>query len=379
VKISASACVLSNAISLASAIKRGGDTECLAHFAATEKVVVIRCTDKAFGTIATSLSMTVHEPGETAVSIGRLAALLSHFPANAKVEIETTATTLSVVSGKTRLRLPAVAVTELPSPITIDQEIGRVDISDADSLRLLEPLAVADPGRSRFYLAGVFWHSVDDQLVAIATDGIRLIRTSIAATNFSDDRRLIVPKEVAVALRRLLQKAHAPRVVVRRSRGLIAFDAPAFSFTARLIDAQFPCYESAIPPAAANSVLCKRLDLLAALARLSAAAPNLDSALVALCWGDGRCLDMHLAQRPLDGADVIAADVRGSAQAALALDQFTGLLDEFGGEHVQIETANEQPVVIRGAGGKLGLIVRSKWDFGSRIRDEHLASRSGAC
>jgi hypothetical protein len=49
-------------------------------------------------------------------------------------------------------------------------------------------------------------------------------------------------------------------------------------------------------------------------------------------------------------------------------------------EHIQLETANEQPVLIRGAGEKLVHIARSKWSFDSwRVDDQHLAVRSGAC
>jgi DNA polymerase III subunit beta len=365
VKLSAPACVLSDAISLASVIKRGGNSPCFAHLATTGDAVSITCTENTVGTIATSVSATIHEPGEIAVSIGRLAALLSSFAADAIVDIEATTGAVNVVSGTSRLRLPAVSVADSPSAIAIEQEVGRVEISSAAGLRLLEPLAVADTGRSRPYLAGVFWHSVQDQLVAAATDGVRLIRTSVAASTFSEDRTLIVPTEVGIALRRLLQKADTPRVAVRRSRGLIAFDAPSFSFTARLIDSSFPAYESIIPPSASSSVRCARLNLLAAVSRLGAVAPGFDTALVALSWGNGNCLDLHLARCPLDGADVIAAEVHGSAQVALSLPQFAAVLKEFGSEQVQLETADEQPVVIRGADEKLALIVRSKWNFGS--------------
>ena len=99
------------------------------------------------------------------------------------------------------------------------------------------------------------------------------------------------------------------------------------------------------------------------MSRLSAAAPSTDTALLALSWRDGSCLDLHLARCPLDGADVIAAEVRGSAEVALSLPQFAALLKELRSDQVQLETANEQPVVIRGAGEKLALIGRSKWNF----------------
>jgi hypothetical protein len=79
-----------------------------------------------------------------------------------------------------------------------------------------------------------------------------------------------------------------------------------------------------------------------------------------------------------DAGDIIAAEVHGGAEVALSLPQFAALLNEFRSEHIQLETADEQPVVIRGAGEKLALVVRSKWNFVNSYCDEHLTSRSGA-
>jgi DNA polymerase-3 subunit beta len=367
-RITAPAYRLSDAVSIASAIKRGGSSPCLAHLATTGDAVSITCTENTVGTIATSVPATIHEPGEIAVSVSRLAALLSSFPADAILDIEATAGAVNIVSGKSRLRLPAVSAEDSLPAIVIEKEIGRVEISTADVQELLEPLAVAD--RARLCLAGVFWHSVGDRLVAVSTNGIRLIRTSVAASTFSEDRRLIVPNDVGVVVRRLLQKADASYVTLRRSPGLIAFEVAPFCFTARLIDSTFPAYESVIPAPTNNLVRCNRLGLLAALCRLSAAAPSHDTALVALRWENGRHLDLQLARNPVDGADVVSAEAHGSAEVALSLPQLVALLKELVSDHVQLETVSEQPVVIRGAGDKLALIVRSRWNFAeASIRD----------
>jgi DNA polymerase III subunit beta len=363
-KFSVKACLLCDAVALASAIRSGANSSSIVRLATIQNAISIGYTDNSVGTIAASVPATIHEAGETAVSLGRLAALASGFAAEAVVDIETKAGTASVVSGTSRLRLPIVGMTELPPAIAIDQEIGHLEISSLDCLQLLEPLAAADEPRFRFYLAGVFWHSLDHRLVAVSTDSKRLIRTSIAASSFSDDRTLIVPTEVATGVRRLLQKSAASRVTLRRSRGLIAFDTPSFSFTARLIDFCFPEYERIIPAPASNVVVCDRLELLAAVSRLTAAAASADTALLALSWQNGSGLNLHLARSPLDGADVVTAEVHGSAEVALSLPQFAGLLKEFRSERVRVETANDQPVVIRGGGGeKLALIVRSHWNF----------------
>jgi DNA polymerase-3 subunit beta len=357
-------------------LKAGANNQCVAHLATTENAVSIGCTDKAVGTIATRLPAVIHEPGEIAVAAGRLAAIASSFAPEATVEIEATARGLNVVCGTSRLRLPVVPPADVPPALVIRSEIGRIETSCADCLHLLEPLPAADAGRARFNLAGVFWQSVEDRLVAVSTDGIRLIRTSVAAPVFSEDRSLIVPTEVALIARRLLQKADASPVTLCRSQSLIAFHTPTFSFTARLIDANFPPYERIIPAPASNSVLCDRSELLAAVSRLSAAAPVIDNALVALSWRKGGNVDLYLARCPLDGAATVAAEVRGSTDIALSLPQFAALLQGLSEDRIQLETANEQPLVMRGANKKLALMARSKWNF-ARPSSELTSEMSG--
>lgn len=170
--------LLFDALALASTMRPGAANSNVAYIAATENAVSITCTDNKVGTIATRVPATIHNPGETAVCLGRLAGLVSGFAADAVVEIETSAAAVSVVSGPSRLRLPVDAVAKLSPAIAIDHEIGRAEISGADCLELLEPLAAADPGLARIYLSGVFWHSLNGRFVAVSTDGKRLIRTS---------------------------------------------------------------------------------------------------------------------------------------------------------------------------------------------------------
>jgi DNA polymerase-3 subunit beta len=367
VQLSTTARALSDAISLSSAIKPSANSPFVAHLAATGARVSITCTDTAMGTIVTTFPAIIPKPGEAAVSLAQLGKLVATFGADAVLEIEARGATIGVVSGTSRLRLPTIPVADLPSPLAIDQETGTVEVSGVDCLKLLQPIAVADEARCRSYLGGVFWQSRDDQLVSVATDGVRLIRENIGAATFSKDRDLIVPTAVAVAARRLILKSRSERVVLRRSRRLIAFEGSGFTFTGRLLDAGYPAYERVIPPPLSNAVICDRQKLLAAVSRLSAAAPGINSALLALAWKEGSDLDLHLARCPCDGADVVTADAFGSAKVALSLPQFTALLEEFDSEQIRLETANEQPIVIRGAGNKLALIVRSKWNFDNSL------------
>ena len=85
-KFSAKVCQLSDALALASANRSGANSSSIVHIATAEDAVSIRCADIALGTIATRVYGMIHEQGEIAVSLGRLAAVVSGFAPGAVVE-----------------------------------------------------------------------------------------------------------------------------------------------------------------------------------------------------------------------------------------------------------------------------------------------------
>ncbi|UPK32841.1 hypothetical protein IVB18_31950 [Bradyrhizobium sp. 186] len=118
------------------------------------------------------------------------------------------------------------------------------------------------------------------------------------------------------------------------------------------------------PAPAPNTLICSRSELLAALARLRAAA-TVATHLAALQWGydDAGQLDLFLARQPSDGSDRIDAATKGAAQVAVPVRQLVDMLKEFGCQRISIETADKQPIVLRGDDEKLGLIAPTAWSF----------------
>jgi DNA polymerase-3 subunit beta len=271
----------------------------------------------------------------------------------------------AVVCGNSRSRVRIVPWTDLPSVLAIDSGIASVEISGGDCLMLLEPLRAAESEATRFYLCGIFLHSIDNRLVAVCTDGVRLIRTSVPAGKFSEGRDLIVPREAAAVLARLVKSTRPGRVTLHRSRTLLAVTCPDFEFTTRLIDSRYPPYENVIPAASPNSVACNRAELHAVLARVAAVA-TVDPPLVALSFDRTPQLKVFLARQANDGSDCIASETTGSAKVAVPLPQLAAMLGEFASERVRIEAASgQQPLVIHGDGEKLALISPSAWNFNS--------------
>jgi DNA polymerase-3 subunit beta len=370
VKIVAHAGTLADSLALAAAARPSKKTSALSavRIVASEGAISVTRTDNSIA-ITAKAAAEVIEPGKAAIAADRLASLTAGFATGEKVTIGTDENLVTIVCGNSRSRLPVVSWDDLPAALAIDEEIGRIEVSGADCVTLLEPLQAASSEVTRFHLCGIFWHSIDDRLVAVATDGIRLIRTCIAAGKFSEDRDLIVPREAAAALARLVKGTRPGKLTLRRSRTLLAVDGPAFTFISRLIDGQYPVYEAVIPSALRTSVTFVRAELLAALSRLVAVA-TIEPPLLALSFDGSSDLNVFLARQPDDGSDLIAAEATGNAKVAVAPSQLAAMLSEFSSMHLRIEAATGQPIVIRGDGEKIALISQCAWNFDCNEKEE---------
>jgi DNA polymerase-3 subunit beta len=360
-KLTARASSLDAALSLATMATRKGKVAPTIHVIATGSAVSFTCSAPGIS-VRVSADAKVGAPGSITVG-DRLAALVAGFDPKADITIAIENDTATISCGRGRYRLPVV-----PDPgavLALKDETASVEVSGDDLLALLEVLPGAGTEATRRYLCGVFFHNVNNQLVSVCTDGVRLLRAAVVAGTLSIDEHLIVPTKVAHALARLVQQTKASTVTLRRSRTLFSVTAPAFELTTSLIDATFPRYQCVIPAASSNSASCVRSELADALARLDAVGADNDGGpLVALSWTDGGPLRLFLPRQPLDAADAINAEVRGSAQVAVSLAQLRLMVNTFDDDRLQIESADSSaPIAMRGERDKLGVLSSCRWKF----------------
>jgi DNA polymerase III subunit beta len=372
VKIAARAGDLARALArVAFAVPKNTKVDALGavQIVAADAVTVLA---SGFITIEVPITAAMIEPGQVAVAHGRLAALIAGFPATASITIDTTTTAAMIVSGHSRSRLAVIP--DFVRALALDDGAGGIEISGNDALVLLEPVAAAGHETARFYLSGVCWQNIGGRLTATGTDGTRLIRTSIAADTFSE-RDLIVPRETAAILTRIIKDTRPARVTLRRSTRLLAVTADNFELVTRLIDGEFPDCDHVIPPASRKAVTVERDELTAVLSRLAAVATT-DTPLLALRWAETNRLYLALARQPDDGSDVIAANIEGSAQLAIALPLFSDMLSEIPDDRVRIEnTEGDSPIRLCGGGHKFALASRSVWDFAAGAIDSKRLTR----
>ena len=373
-KISARASSLDAALALAMMATRRGKVAPVIHVIAAGDAVSFTCSAPGIS-VRVSADAKVDIPGSVTVS-DRLAALVFGFDQKSDINISAEDGVATISCGRGRYRLPV-----LPGPLSIVRglsgETASVEVSGQDLLALLEVLPAAGSEATRFYLTGVYLHNVDDRLISVCTDGIKLLRASVVAGMLSTDEHLIVPAKVAHALARLVEQTRAHVVTLRRSNSMFCVTASGFELVTSLIDATYPAYQRVIPPASGNNAHCVRSELHEALLRLEAVAAGTEAPLVALSWADGGPLQLFLPRQPLDAVDVINAEAHGSAQVALSLSQLRTMVANFDDDRLHIESADaDTPITIRGEHDRLGVLFSCRWNFETEKRPA--SARSGA-
>jgi DNA polymerase III subunit beta len=301
-----------------------------------------------------TVSAAVEEGGTLALSGARLAALAGGFPSKAGVTIQADGPTARVACDRSHFRLPAMAVENLPARPTLAEENGCVELAREEVIALFaRPLFAASAEQTRYYLCGVQLHDADDGLVAVATDGHRLVRVTIpGAAGLSADHRVIVPTIAVKLITRLLTDNNKSIEIVRlaRSKTLFAVEGPGFRFVTKLIDGTYPDYRRLIPKPSGSFAIVDRRELARALGRIAAVVDPQSEAmrLVGLRWSDGEsALHLCIPGWPDLADDVLDAEVASTGKVAVQILHLAEIVAEIEGERIHIDTnGNGGPMLV---------------------------------
>jgi len=297
-----------------------------------------------------TITIEVDAEGEVAVPARRLAELVANFPPDAEITITTSDIVATVSAGRSRFKLPTIALADLQAPLALIEETGRVVLS-ADNARdlICRVTFAAETEQPRFYLCGIHLHDGEDSVAAVATNGIILARSVVsAATSLSQDRRLIVPTSKIIP--KLLGIATGD-VTIRRSVSLIEIAADNFKLVSRLIDYEFPLYAHLIAKPT-STVITDRAKLVQSVERLGlsnsvypVAAAVIDNPRpVRISYSERNSLLAQIHQPGLNprGGDKIA-DAKG-----VTLDEISSLTRTFP-QLLKIDAEGSEAAVFRGS------------------------------
>jgi DNA polymerase-3 subunit beta len=194
-----------------------------------------------------SIPATVDQAGATTVSAHTLFDIVRKLPEGSQVEMTAADGKMQVVAGRSRFNLstlprddfPVIAEGELPT---------KFELPAATLREIIEKTRFAiSSEETRYYLMGIFFHVVDDQLRAAATDGHRLARVTLPKPDGADGMPdVIVPRKAVNELYRLLEELEGT-VEISLSPTKVRFGLGSAVLTSKLIDGTFPDYNRVIP------------------------------------------------------------------------------------------------------------------------------------
>jgi DNA polymerase-3 subunit beta len=371
-KISASAAELAGALALAASLSDDGRIRKIAgleavRLAAADDELTIAADVLDFA-ITLTVPAVVESPCEVAVSASRLSALAAGFLPEATIEIQSDGTVCHIGSGRSRFKLPTIALDGLPAPLKLAEETGRVALAREEAATLLvRPAFAASTEKTRIYFGGVLLHDNEGALAAVATDGHRLVLTRVPGARglSAADFKLIVPNAALKIIGKLLANKDVERITLRRSKTLLSVEGVCFVFVSKLIDGIFPNYPKFIPKPSGNTVTVDRAELLRALDRIAAVAEDQSQyRVVGLMWSEGEP-ELRLCLVGSDAADdSIAAEVTGKGRTAAQIHLLAEMVDELNGKTVNIDSGGAgQPILILDSDdvGTLGLVLPYAW------------------
>ena len=194
-----------------------------------------------------SVPANVEQAGATTLSAHTLYEIVRKLPEGSQVELTAAEGKMQVIAGRSRFNLstlprddfPVIAEGDLPT---------RFELPAATLRELIEKTRFAiSSEETRYYLMGIFFHVVDEQLRAAATDGHRLARITIDRPDGAEGMPdIIVPRKCVHELYRLLEEVEGT-VEISLSPTKVRFGLGSAILTSKLIDGTFPDYNRVIP------------------------------------------------------------------------------------------------------------------------------------
>lgn len=226
-------------------------------------------TDLEIEMIGSALLTQVTAGGSITVSARKLLDICRALPEDAELKWSFENDHLILRSGKSRFMLTTLPAHDFPSveegPFTTEFSIHQAKLK-----KLLSKTHFAMGQQDvRHYLNGTLFDINQGIVKCVATDGHRLAFSSIAGVMTGDSQvKVILPRKSVLELIRLLDNSEED-VTVRIGDNHFRVISSDFTFTSKLINAQYPDYDKLIPRSVANVAIASREVLKQALTRAS--------------------------------------------------------------------------------------------------------------
>lgn len=271
---------LLQAATRANTIVRSGSSYQIEEFVLVEasgELISLRATSGDMEAVAEAVA-EVEQPGSAVVRGDLLLQVSRRTIQGVPVAVttggeESTEARMTLRAGESEYHIDTRDAEDFP-PGATDEYDTSFAVTGADLQYLIEKTCPAiSKEESRYYLTGMFLHTleVDDrhQLVAVATDGHRLMKAAIAIEDSVESAPgIIVPDRTVAVMRKVLSPND--QVVISVSSSKVRFAFQDFTLVSPVIDGKYPDYERVIPGGRETSMTVEKKVLEGALSRATA-------------------------------------------------------------------------------------------------------------
>lgn len=228
----------------------------------------IRCaaTDLEIG-LDCRFPVMVEAEGGIALPARKLGEIVRELP-NAPVYFDIENQVAKISCDRSHISLSGMSVDDFP-PMPDFPEEPALELESSVLKNLLDKTRIAvSTEELRYALNGIYFHSVDNELRLVSTDGRRLSMMKLKVeSGIKEKLGVIVPTKAIDQLSRILEAG--PKVQIALKNNQIFFKVAEYILSSRLIDGQFPNYEQVIPAGREKKIALNTQRFLQSLRRVS--------------------------------------------------------------------------------------------------------------
>jgi DNA polymerase-3 subunit beta len=218
-------------------------------------------------TVRTQAEVEVMEEGRAVIPGRLLSEAVKKMPVG-QVTIGVSDTDIEIQGNGPRFTLRPLSVEDFPTQDDVVTDGVEVD-GEAFGEAITQVTVAASGDGARPILTGVLFETSDDGLRMVATDSYRLAKRDLPGVGLEGNG--LVP---ARGLRELPRTIGAPKVTAQLREREAVFSSDRGILRLRLIDGNFPKYQSLLPDSYPNQIVLNKDELLDALGRVTLVAED---------------------------------------------------------------------------------------------------------
>ena len=234
--------------------------------------VLVEQKDGRLFMTATDLEMQITAHSELAgkqdqsvtVAARKLQDLLRALPDDATLNVDTSASKMTVRANRSRFNLQTLPSGDYPRISIAQEQQQTIKLPQRDFRGLLKLAEFAMAQQDiRYYLNGMLLVIANGSLQAVATDGHRLSWASIAIAGDYQRQEVILPRKTVLELSKLLSDSDDP-LTLDILANQVRFRFANIELVSKVVDGKFPDYNRVIPTGNSKRIAFTRPELLAA-------------------------------------------------------------------------------------------------------------------